>query len=78
MLGIITYDTIVQLAARHYEYEMMLNINFRDYLPGLGQVLENDGDLSNRRMPKEIEQAMLDRFSEYVKTFATSSCGQER
>ncbi|MDC0335704.1 formyltransferase family protein [Pseudodesulfovibrio sp.] len=70
-------DTIEQLAARHYEQEMKLNINFRDYLPGLGQVLDHDGQPSNRRMPIAIEQEMLDRFPDYVNMFASQPCGQE-
>lgn len=64
-------DNIETLAKRHYERELELNINFRNYLPGTGTQVDNTKrPQPNRRMPIHTEKIMLQRFEKYREKYA--------
>lgn len=64
-------DTPASLARRHYEAEIALLVGFQDALRAPRPPLDGlDDRPARKRMPAEVERAMLDRFPAYVERHA--------
>ena len=68
-------DTIENVASRHYHREIALMLNFRRWLKDPAQPFNVPERTARMRMPKEVEQNMLDHAEEYIQMHS-AKCDQ--